>query len=70
MKKMFLILTHGKTELTLRKTKKKLKNFILFKQRDNVEWDQELLDQAEAKIKNNSSVLMSHEKAGMSQRIK
>lgn len=37
--------------------------FIVIKHRDNVEWDQELLNQAQEKIKINSSVLMSHDKA-------
>ena len=32
--------------------------------RDNVEWDQDQLNEAEEKIKSNSSILVSAEKAG------
>lgn len=32
--------------------------------RDNVEWDEELISQAEEKIKNNSSTLVPTDKAG------
>ncbi|RNA41654.1 methyltransferase 2-A [Brachionus plicatilis] len=39
------------------------KNVFQFNAWDNVEWDQELLNQAEEKIKINSSVLMSTDKA-------
>lgn len=40
--------------------------YLSSKHRDNVEWDQELLNQAQEKIKSNSSILMSLDKASKS----
>ncbi len=40
------------------------KTIYFIKKRDNVEWDKELIDQAEEKIKSNSSSLLSPDKAG------
>jgi len=40
------------------------KNVFEFNAWDNVEWDQELISEAEKKIQMNSNVLLSTEKAG------
>jgi hypothetical protein len=41
------------------------KDVFEFNAWDNVEWDQELISEAEKKIQMNSSVLLSSEKAGI-----
>ncbi len=45
-------------------------NVFQFNAWDNVEWDQELVQQAMNKIRDNSSVLVSQEKRGFFQTLK